>query len=476
MKIDYREFSELLNTDKPDFSYFKLNENELDKYEDLEYKFFNLLTENPSDLLIHKDNITYFIHKDPKNKEWNLTTLVDEIPTSDIRGNYKECFEDLLSQIKYADLFIELARQEKVISLNNFNEKGEKIGLWTEHLKDPLIKKEILFYEAGEKIGKYAKLFNNNEYAEIGNKENNQVFYYDKNDLNLIKGSDSMKVEVLQYFKGKINDVEFQNEQMFNTTEYLIENIENKFGEVSKEFVKDLKENIEYAGEKYDGFSYNILEESIMNSINSSDKFEDLFINYDGDDWKLNDINEKIKNGKYNFSEKNNENDLFKDLQINFEYSEKDLGFPKNTTFRGEEAYKFIKKLIEEDKKQTLSKTYLDIKYQDYYTDKIKIELGFSQFGGKEKVSDGLEYRLKLYSNGMIQHKEAAASMYHTTTEEIIKTAEERIKHIDKIMVKFREDEKKLEEKTKTTVKTKPEKEKPKRQTRSRIKSKENER
>lgn len=86
MKVDYREFSELLNIDKPDFSYFKLNENELDKYEDLEYKFFNLLTENPSDLLIHKNNITYFIHRDPKDKEWNLTTLVDDIPTSDIRG------------------------------------------------------------------------------------------------------------------------------------------------------------------------------------------------------------------------------------------------------------------------------------------------------------------------------------------------------------------------------------------------------
>ena len=33
-----------------------------------------------------------------------------------------------------------------------------------------------------------------------------------------------MKIEVLQYFKGKINDVKFNNEQMFfNTTEYLIE-------------------------------------------------------------------------------------------------------------------------------------------------------------------------------------------------------------------------------------------------------------
>ncbi len=71
----------------------------------------------------------------------------------------------------------------------------------------------------------------------------------------------------------------------------------------------------------------------------------------------------------------------------------------------------------------------------------------------------------------MIEHKEAAASMYHTTPEEIIKTAKETINHIDKIMVKFREDEKKLEAKVKTTEKAKP-----KRQTRSRIKSKENER
>ena len=66
-------------------------------------------------------------------------------PTSDIRGSYKECFEDLLSQIKYADLFLELARQEKMTSLNNFNEKKEKIGLWVEPLKDPIIKKENYF-------------------------------------------------------------------------------------------------------------------------------------------------------------------------------------------------------------------------------------------------------------------------------------------------------------------------------------------
>lgn len=117
-----------------------------------------------------------------------------------------------------------------------------------------------------------------------------------------------MKIEVIKYFKGKINDVEFNNEQMFNTTEYILENIENKFGEVSKEFVKDLKENIEYAAEKYDEFSYNILENSIIDSVNSSNKFEDLFINYDGSDWKLTEVNENIKNGKYKISKNTKEN------------------------------------------------------------------------------------------------------------------------------------------------------------------------
>ena len=59
-----------------------------------------------------------------------------------------------------------------------------------------------------------------------------------------------MRAKIIQEFKGEINDVKFINEQVYRTSEYLIENIENKFGEVSKNFVEDLKNTIEIAAYK----------------------------------------------------------------------------------------------------------------------------------------------------------------------------------------------------------------------------------
>ncbi len=185
---------------------------------------------------------------------------------------------------------------------------------------------------------------------------------------------------------------------------------------------------------------------------------------------------------------------LFRGLVVAYEYSERDLGVPDNTTFRGEEAYNFIKKLMKEDIEQNkiqkmkeagidikgsyYDKTYLSISYRGYDTKRIRIDLGDLEFGGKEKVSDGLEYRLKLFPKEILENKDQWAKMQKVTPEEIEAEAKDMLNRIDKIMVTFRGHEKKLEEReqTKTTVKTKPEKEKPKRQTRSRAKSKENER
>ena len=192
----------------------------------------------------------------------------------------------------------------------------------------------------------------------------------------------------------------------------------------------------------------------------------------------------------------NSEKSLFRGLVVAYEYSERDLGVPDNTTFRGEEAYKFIKKLMEEDIKQNkvqkmkeegidvqgsfYDKTYLSISYKGYDTKKIRVDLGDLEFGGKEKVSDGLEHRLKLFPNELLENKDQWAKMQRVKPEEIEIEAKNMLNHIDKIMTTFRGHEKKLEErekaKTRTTEKIKPGKEKSKRQTRSRVKSKENER
>lgn len=196
------------------------------------------------------------------------------------------------------------------------------------------------------------------------------------------------------------------------------------------------------------------------------------------------------------------EKPLFRGLVVAYEYSERELGVPDNTTFRGEEAYNFIKKLMEEDIKQNkiqkmidsgievpegssyYDKTYLSISYRGYDTKRIRIDIGDLEFGGKNKVSDGLEYRLKLFPNEILENKEQWAKMHQVTPKEIEAEAKNMLDRIDKIMVTFRGHEKKLEEreqakiteKTTTIKKAKAKKEKPKRQTRKRVKSKENER
>lgn len=188
------------------------------------------------------------------------------------------------------------------------------------------------------------------------------------------------------------------------------------------------------------------------------------------------------------------EKPLFRGLVVAYEYSERDLGVPDNTTFRGEEAYNFIKKLMKEDIEQNkiqkmklegkeiegsyYDKTYLSISYRGYDTKRIRIDIGDLEFGGKNKVSDGLEYRLKLFPNEILENKEQWAKMHQVTPKEIEAEAKDMLDRIDKIMVTFRGQEKKLEEREKNKIaeKSKIKKEKPKRQTRLKTKSKENER
>lgn len=212
----------------------------------------------------------------------------------------------------------------------------------------------------------------------------------------------------------------------------------------------------------------------------------------------LKEKNKKIEKNKIEEAVKSidsSEKPLFRGLVIAYEYSERDLGIPDNTTLRGEEAYNFIKKLMEEDIRQYkiqqriengedlpdpyYYKVNLSIQYKDYSTGRIRIDLGDLEFGGKEKVSDGLEHRLKLFPNEMLENKNQWAKMHNVTPGEIEVEAKKLITSIDKIMVTFRGHEKKLEEREKAKnkeMKKTSEKEKPKRQTRSRTKSKENER
>lgn len=187
--IDYHEFKELLDLDK-NFAFFvDKDDDELDYYFGLEREFELRLEKEAIELTIHKESITYSLHKDPKGNKWNLTTLVENQPSSDTRGSYKECFDELCREVKYADLFIELVRQDKMININNTNENGVKEGLWVISKEDEWIKKEICFFENDNLNGKFAEIFKNNEIAEIGTYKNNikegKAFSYYDDTLNL---------------------------------------------------------------------------------------------------------------------------------------------------------------------------------------------------------------------------------------------------------------------------------------------------
>lgn len=110
-----------------------------------------------------------------------------------------------------------------------------------------------------------------------------------------------MKAKVIQEFKGEINGIEFTNEQIYRTSEYLIENIENKFGETSKDFIEDLKSSIERAAYKYDTFDFKVFEESVIDSLNEAKTAKELKINYGGIDWKMELINKNLRENKYIF-------------------------------------------------------------------------------------------------------------------------------------------------------------------------------
>lgn len=149
---------------------------------------------------------------------------------------------------------------------------------------------------------------------------------------------------------------------------------------------------------------------------------------------------------------------FFNTLRIDLDYSEKNLGVKDDTTVRGTKAYEFLKRMIDADaiqndiqkrinKGEDLPHAYyykvsLALQYQDYKTGKIRIDLGDLEFGGKTKVSDALEYRLKIWPREMLNRKEEFAEYKNVPVKEIENLANKTLEHIDKIMATFREQEK----------------------------------
>lgn len=143
------------------------------------------------------------------------------------------------------------------------------------------------------------------------------------------------------------------------------------------------------------------------------------------------------------------EKQFFKELAITLYYCEKNLGIPEKTILKGEKAYEALKTIVNTDIKEQ-GKQYkisLEFQYKNYNTGEMKLYLGNSEFSGKEKVSQALEHRLKLFPLNLIKDKENVAKIQKTTPEEITKSSNEILEEITKIMRSFKRQEKLYNEK-----------------------------
>ena len=144
-------------------------------------------------------------------------------------------------------------------------------------------------------------------------------------------------------------------------------------------------------------------------------------------------------------------------FSVEFHYAEtgkdtKNLNFEEEEKkYRGIKAYEFIEKVIKFDKEYSSKreieeemgyyKSWMTINLKGYSTEKIRIDLGDKEFGGFEKVSDALEYRLKSFPQGLIEHKNSYAESFGTTPEAIEKDAKVILEKIEKSIENFKEKE-----------------------------------
>lgn len=109
-----------------------------------------------------------------------------------------------------------------------------------------------------------------------------------------------MQTKIIQNFLGEINGVQIFDTNIYNSTVYILDNIESKFGEIySNEFVSDLVNTITEIYLKYDNFSFDTLENCFIDGVNKASTFNEIYFEYLEEDWKIIPLNENISNGKY---------------------------------------------------------------------------------------------------------------------------------------------------------------------------------
>lgn len=105
-----------------------------------------------------------------------------------------------------------------------------------------------------------------------------------------------MESQVIQKFKARINSVEFDNYQLYMTTEHILEEINEQFEEVyTDELIQDLAAVIERYFFKVDNLIVSELEWNMSNDIKNAKTFRAIEFT----DYYINEINDRIKDGSY---------------------------------------------------------------------------------------------------------------------------------------------------------------------------------
>ena len=99
-----------------------------------------------------------------------------------------------------------------------------------------------------------------------------------------------MECNIIQEFKGEIGGVEFDDKNIYYASQFILE------------IIKDLRDTIETMEYKYDEFSFAILEDDFYEAVKEAKSFNEIKFSYYGSDWKIDNLNENIKNNKYEIS------------------------------------------------------------------------------------------------------------------------------------------------------------------------------
>lgn len=86
-----------------------------------------------------------------------------------------------------------------------------------------------------------------------------------------------MKSQILTFFEGEINGVKFNDEQLYYSTEYILDTIEEQFGEIyNDDFVEELRNFIDIYMNNMDYPSYAKLESIMTSNIEDAETFEEI--------------------------------------------------------------------------------------------------------------------------------------------------------------------------------------------------------